>query len=99
MKASDCLVCQRQRGTEISAYVLAADPLAHHHHVVACAGCGLAWYEDIVIGAFGPVAARRDTLPCSCPPARWRRAVMFALAPERDCRCGAELLDAEGAAA
>jgi hypothetical protein len=98
VRASTCLVCQRQRGTQVGAYVLAADPIAHHHHTVFCR-CGAAWFDDISVGAFGPVPSRRDTLPCTCPPARWRRAVMFCAVPESACRCGGELLTEEGAAA
>lgn len=100
MKATTCLTCQRQRGTEIGAYVNAADPFAHHHHVAQCGRCGAAWYEDIAMSAFGPVPSRRDTLPCTCPPSRWRLAVMLTPVPESRCRCGARCLDAaEGAAA
>lgn len=99
MRASTCVVCRRQCGTEIAAYTVAADPIAHHHHVVFCAVCGAAWFEDLTRSAFGVVLARRDTLPCTCPPARWRRAVMFSPVPERACRCGARCLTGAEAAA
>lgn len=99
MRASTCIACQRYRATEIGAYVLAADPIAHHHHIAVCTGCGAAWFDDITVSAFGVLAARTDTEPCTCPPSRWRRAVMFAACPESACRCGPGMLDAEGTAA
>jgi len=97
VKTTTCLVCQRQRGTEIGRYALAADPIAHHHHAVLCQ-CGAAWFADITRSAFGEVASRRDTLPCTCHPARHRLAVVFVAASEWSCACGADLLDAEVAA-
>lgn len=104
MRASSCLACRfalcgQWLANAVSLAELVGPDTHHHHHIIDCEGCGLSWYDDIVISASGlPVVSRRDTLLCDCPDQaeQYTRRVLVVPWSEAGCRCNADYLERAG---
>jgi len=60
----------------------------HHHHTMKC-GCGVWWFDDIVLNGLGiPTPIRRDTELCRCPDGLDQYLTSAAIVPgaeDEDC--------------